>query len=257
MATANSKDRRPLLPDDQQSQIRNASSQNGVYREYIPNSREEEETGLLSHDGRDEGQAIRQATSPTRRIGWSFAGLFAISVAAAFALASLLLSLDPSKPSIESQADDHSSPPQPSHPEDRYILDPDWDFLAPAQVREYEWTITDGEGRPDGVLRPIMLINNQFPGPLIEMNEGDVLIVKLLNKASNATALHWHGIFQNGTNWMDGAAGVTQCPIAPGQSYQYKFNVTGQSGTCKINLLKTSPSTCGITLMIGPSNHPS
>ncbi|KAI1158076.1 multicopper oxidase-domain-containing protein [Nemania serpens] len=231
MATANSKDRRPLLPDDQQSQIRNASSQNGVYREYIPNSREEEETGLLSHDGRDEGQAIRQATSPTRRIGWSFAGLFAISVAAAFALASLLLSLDPSKPSIESQADDHSSPPQPSHPEDRYILDPDWDFLAPAQVREYEWTITDGEGRPDGVLRPIMLINNQFPGPLIEMNEGDVLIVKLLNKASNATALHWHGIFQNGTNWMDGAAGVTQCPIAPGQSYQYKFNVTGQSGT--------------------------
>lgn len=224
-------DGRSLLPNDHHAQIRSAPSQNDVYREDIPNSMEAEESGLLPHDGRDESPAMRQATSATRQMGWTFAGLFAISVAAAFALAGLLLSLDPLQPDVESQADDHSPPPQPSHPEDRYVLNPDWDFLAPAQVREYEWTITDGEGRPDGVLRPLMLINNQFPGPLIEMNEGDVLVVKLLNKASNSTALHWHGIFQNGTNWMDGAAGVTQCPIAPGQSYQYKFNVTGQSGT--------------------------
>lgn len=209
----------------------NAPSRNDAYQDDIPSGMEAEASGLLSHDGRDESRAIIQATTPACRIGWNFAGLFAISIVAAFALAGLLLSLNPSKPNIESQDDDNSQPPRPPHLEDRYVLDPDWDFLAPAQVREYEWTITDGEGRPDGVLRPMMLINNQFLGPLIEMNEGDVLVVKLLNKASNATALHWHGIFQNGTNWMDGAAGVTQCPIAPGQSHQYKFNVTGQSGT--------------------------
>ncbi|KAI1752464.1 multicopper oxidase-domain-containing protein [Xylaria castorea] len=230
---ASYEDGRPSLPHEQHPQASGVRLENGIYRahEDIADDAETEDRRLLSEDNREESRVFAPTTSRVRKTGWSFAGIFAISVAAAFTLASLLLSLDPLKLVVESQADGHSSPPKPSRPSDRYILNPDWDFSAPSQVRAYEWTITDGEGSPDGVHRPMMLINNQFPGPLIEMNEGDVLSVKLLNKASNATALHWHGIFQNGTNWMDGAAGVTQCPIAPGQSYQYKFNVTGQSGT--------------------------
>ncbi|KAI0444746.1 multicopper oxidase-domain-containing protein [Xylaria telfairii] len=212
----------PLLPHERHSQA----------HEDTPEINEAEDRRLLSND--DDGEqsgGFRKVASHTRKAGWFFASIFTISVAAALALAGLLLSLNPSKPDTESQVDDHSSPSKTFRLGDRYILDPDWDFSAPSQVREYQWTITDGDGSPDGVHRPMMLINNQFPGPLIEINENDVLSVKVLNKASNATALHWHGIFQNGTNWMDGAVGVTQCPIAPGQSYQYKFNVTGQSGT--------------------------
>ncbi|KAL8140649.1 hypothetical protein V2J09_006670 [Rumex salicifolius] len=40
-----------------------------------------------------------------------------------------------------------------------------------------------------------------------------------------------HGIFQMLTSWADGPAYVTQCPIQPGQSYTYRFDVTGQEGT--------------------------
>lgn len=29
----------------------------------------------------------------------------------------------------------------------------------------------------------------------------------------NGTSIHWHGIRQHNTNWMDGVAGVTECPI--------------------------------------------
>jgi FtsP/CotA-like multicopper oxidase with cupredoxin domain len=29
----------------------------------------------------------------------------------------------------------------------------------------------------------------------------------------NGTAIHWHGLRQFGTNWQDGVAGVTQCPV--------------------------------------------
>lgn len=30
---------------------------------------------------------------------------------------------------------------------------------------------------------------------------------------------------QRGTPWADGAAGVTQCPINPGETFTYKFTV--------------------------------
>lgn len=116
-------------------------------------------------------------------------------------------------------------------PEDDYILDPQWDSYAQPTVREYTWTIQDHDLNPDGVYRPMMLINGMFPGPLIECNEGDELVVHVHNRAVNATSIHWHGLYQNGTNWMDGTVGVTQCPIPPGHSFTYRFNVSGQTGT--------------------------
>ena len=42
---------------------------------------------------------------------------------------------------------------------------------------------------------------------------------------------HWHGIFQKGSNWADGVAYVTQCPIVQDQDFEYKFTAIGQSGT--------------------------
>jgi iron transport multicopper oxidase len=42
---------------------------------------------------------------------------------------------------------------------------------------------------------------------------------------------HWHGIFQQTTNWADGASFVTQCPITPKRSFLYKFSVPKQAGT--------------------------
>jgi len=111
-----------------------------------------------------------------------------------------------------------------------YILDPNWDFHAPAQRREYSWTVRDHEHNPDGIYRPMMLVDSSFPGPLIEVNEGDTIAVKVQNEAANATSIHWHGIYQNGTSHMDGAVGVTTCPIAPGHSFTYEFTVR-QSGS--------------------------
>jgi iron transport multicopper oxidase len=42
------------------------------------------------------------------------------------------------------------------------------------------------------------------------------------------TSQHWHGLFQHGTNYNDGPAFVTQCPIIPENSYQYDFEVLDQ-----------------------------
>lgn len=114
---------------------------------------------------------------------------------------------------------------------DDYILDPNWNFNAEPTRREYRWIVKDHVHNPDGVYRPMMLINRQFPGPLIECNEGDTIVVHVNNQALNATSFHWHGIYQNGTNWMDGTVGVTQCPIAPGREFTYEFKILGQAGT--------------------------
>jgi FtsP/CotA-like multicopper oxidase with cupredoxin domain len=112
-----------------------------------------------------------------------------------------------------------------------YVLDPKWDHDASPQRREYKFTIRDHMHNPDGIYRPMILVNNQYPGPLIEANEGDTIVVHVDNQATNATAIHWHGIYQIGTPHMDGTVGVTQCPIGPGRSFTYEFTVTGQSGT--------------------------
>lgn len=112
-----------------------------------------------------------------------------------------------------------------------YIIDPNWDYDAPPTRHEYHWVISDITANPDGVFRPMMVINGQFPGPMIVCNEGDTIVVNVVNEAKNATSIHWHGLFQNGTNWNDGTVGVTQCPIAPGRSYRYEFTVKGQAGS--------------------------
>lgn len=119
----------------------------------------------------------------------------------------------------------------PAFPKDEYLLDLSWDYNAPPAVREYNWTLTESEYNPDGVYRTMLLINNQFPGPLIEINEHDTIRVTVNNQMTNATSIHWHGMYQNGSNSMDGTVGITQCPIAPNRSFTYEFKVQGQSGT--------------------------
>lgn len=94
-----------------------------------------------------------------------------------------------------------------------------------------------------------MLINNQYPGPVIRASWGDWLEVTVNNHLpDNGTGIHWHGIRQYETCDQDGVPGsmstvqysfcyhiltcfpVTECPIAPGTSRTYRFHCT-QYGT--------------------------
>ncbi|KAG2419203.1 hypothetical protein HFD88_003998 [Aspergillus terreus] len=89
-------------------------------------------------------------------------------------------------------------------------------------VREYWFDIVNTTAAPDGVERPVLLVNGQFPGPAIEANWGDTVKVHVTNRMSNnGTAMHFHGVRQLHNNQMDGVASLTQCPVAPGHSYTY------------------------------------
>ncbi|CCC14584.1 unnamed protein product [Sordaria macrospora k-hell] len=93
-------------------------------------------------------------------------------------------------------------------------------------TRSYEFTISRANMSPDGVTRSMIVVNGQFPGPAIEANWGDWIEVTLVNKIKDpgeGAAIHWHGIRQVGTPWMDGVPSTTQCPIPPGHRFTYRF----------------------------------
>ena len=76
----------------------------------------------------------------------------------------------------------------------------------------------------DGIHRYVYTINNQFPGPSIVVYEGQQVVVKVTNDLlQEGTTIHWHGMSQRRTNYMDGAGSVTQCPINPGETFTYRF----------------------------------
>ncbi|KAK5686267.1 laccase, multicopper oxidase, benzenediol:oxygen oxidorectuctase [Elasticomyces elasticus] len=91
----------------------------------------------------------------------------------------------------------------------------------------YTWSITNTTLSPDGYSRPVFAINGQYPGPRIEANWGDMISVTVTNNlADNGTAIHWHGIRQYHNNGQDGVPGVTECPLAPGQTKTYTWRAT-------------------------------
>lgn len=101
-----------------------------------------------------------------------------------------------------------------------------------AATHKFDWNVTWVTANPDGLAsRKVIGINDQWPLPVLEVNKGDQVIVNMYNGLGDkSTSIHWHGMYQNTTNEMDGASMVTQCPVAPGSSYTYNFTVN-QNGT--------------------------
>ncbi|KAI5742801.1 hypothetical protein M8J77_011459 [Diaphorina citri] len=76
----------------------------------------------------------------------------------------------------------------------------------------------------DGFERAILSINRQLPGPSIQVCKGDTIIVDVKNHMiDREVTLHWHGVYQKVTPWMDGVPMVTQCPIPSSTTFRYKF----------------------------------
>jgi hypothetical protein len=102
-------------------------------------------------------------------------------------------------------------------------------------TRYYTFNVSYQNIAPDGVQKQGIVINGAFPGPTIEANWGDWIQVTVTNSLSSGgnpegLAMHWHGILQKQTPFMDGVPGVSQCPIAPGNTFTYKFQAD-QYGT--------------------------
>ena len=84
-------------------------------------------------------------------------------------------------------------------------------------AEEIEWEVEPGRKTK------AWTYNRQVPGPQIRVREGDRVRVVLVNKLSQSTSIHFHGLEL--PNDQDGVPFITQPPVKPGESYTYEFTV--------------------------------
>src|SRR5713101_2931471 len=71
-------------------------------------------------------------------------------------------------------------------------------------------------------------VNGRLPAPLLRWREGDAITLRVSNRLSNPSSIHWHGMILPAD--MDGVPGLSFNGVGPGETYVYRFRVN-QSGT--------------------------
>lgn len=71
-------------------------------------------------------------------------------------------------------------------------------------------------------------VNGQVPAPLLRVREGDTVTLRVTNRLSEMTTIHWHGLIVPPE--MDGVPGISFPGIPPGETFTYRFPIR-QTGT--------------------------
>lgn len=61
-------------------------------------------------------------------------------------------------------------------------------------TKAYRWTITWEPYAPDGFSRQMLLVNGQSPGPVLEANQDDWVVIDVYNDSPFNTSIHFHGM---------------------------------------------------------------
>ncbi|CAN6485341.1 unnamed protein product [Victoria cruziana] len=102
--------------------------------------------------------------------------------------------------------------------------------LADDPLRIYDWTVSRSFLSPLDLRKMVIVINGQFPGPLLSVSTNDVVSVTVRNNLTEPFLLTWNGIQMRRNSWQDGAQ-ETNCPIPAGGSWTYHFQVKDQIGS--------------------------
>ncbi len=103
--------------------------------------------------------------------------------------------------------------------------------LAASELRGTDLSLAIGRSTVDftGRARSAVTVNGSLPAPILRWREGDTVSIRVANTlADEMTSIHWHGILLPSN--MDGVPGLSFDGIAPGEAFQYRFQLR-QSGT--------------------------
>ncbi|PKA51171.1 L-ascorbate oxidase like [Apostasia shenzhenica] len=94
----------------------------------------------------------------------------------------------------------------------------------------FTWNVTYGTISPFGVPQQVILINGQFPGPVINCTSNNNIVVNVFNNLDEPFLLSWNGIQHRKNSWQDGVPG-SNCPIPPGGNFTYHWQPKDQIGS--------------------------
>jgi len=103
--------------------------------------------------------------------------------------------------------------------------------MAASELRGTDLSLAIGRSTVDftGRARSAVTVNGSLPAPILRWREGDTVNIRVANTlADEMTSIHWHGILLPAN--MDGVPGLSFDGIAPGEVFQYRFQLR-QSGT--------------------------
>ena len=96
------------------------------------------------------------------------------------------------------------------------------------KVVHYDLYVRDTIVNFAGKEKRAIAVNGQIPMPTLTFTEGDIAEIVVHNELKEGTSLHWHGLML--PNQYDGVPFLTQNPIAPNETFTYRFPII-QSGT--------------------------
>ena len=110
---------------------------------------------------------------------------------------------------------------------------PAWALPTPGQANvlsgtEFDLEIGESPANLTGSPRMATTVNGMLPAPTLHWKEGDTVTLRVTNRLSEDTSIHWHGILL--PTGMDGVPGLSFPGIRPGETFTYQFEVR-QSGT--------------------------
>ncbi|KAK7835204.1 monocopper oxidase-like protein sku5 [Quercus suber] len=71
----------------------------------------------------------------------------------------------------------------------------------------FDWTVSYAQRAPLGVNKQVIVINDQFPGPLLNVTTDNVVHVNIHNNLTDPFLMTWNGVQLRRNSWQDGAAG--------------------------------------------------
>jgi FtsP/CotA-like multicopper oxidase with cupredoxin domain len=100
------------------------------------------------------------------------------------------------------------------------VRDPSEPYPPTGVVREYDFTIqeVDWEVGPGAIYKAITY-NARVPGPPIEVNAGDRVVIHLKNEATEPHSIHTHVV-----RFADDSDGTGETVVQPGETYTYTWD---------------------------------
>lgn len=95
------------------------------------------------------------------------------------------------------------------------------------QTRTREGYVYDLTAEPSraelvpGYQTDVLGFNGAIPAPTLYCRQGEEVVIRFTNKLSEPTTIHWHGL--RIPIEMDGVPFLSQAPIMPGETFEYRF----------------------------------